>query len=145
VGSNPATFLALTSTIPHLTVPLVLFDHDAPRPSFFQSLLYSGLLLNFGSLNLDLEMAEHIERCRQRAGELAYQAKVLHTRLGASNEPKIILYGAASLALFVWLLIRATHLLKEPQRSRPATPDLEKPAVRSFKAAQREPGGLLHI
>ena len=85
-------------------------------------------------------MAEHIEWCRQWAKQ-----GIEHTRSSTSfkkgvNDPKIVMYGAACLVVLAWLLIRATNFLKKPQASRPATPDLEKPSARSFKAPSRKPG-----
>ena len=86
-------------------------------------------------------MSERMERCRQWAGQLVDQAKSLPLVQKTVGDPKIFIYGAALLAVLAYVLIRATQLLKNPQTSRPATPDLEKPAVRSFKAPQRKAGG----
>jgi hypothetical protein len=86
-------------------------------------------------------MGERIERCLQWAGQLVDQAKSSPLVQKPAGDPKIVIYGAALLAVLAYLLIRATQFLKKPQTSRPATPDLEKPAVRSFKAPQRKPGG----
>ena len=86
-------------------------------------------------------MGDRMERCRQWAGQLVDQAKASALLQKAAGDPKTLIYGAAFLALLTWLLVQATQHLKKPQTSRPATPDLEKPAARSFKAPQRELGG----
>lgn len=61
------------------------------------------------------------------------------------NEPKIGLYATCSLVTLIWLLTRLPTFFRKSIPSRPATPDLEKPAARSFKALPREPGGKHHI
>ncbi|KAG9228088.1 hypothetical protein BJ875DRAFT_508696 [Amylocarpus encephaloides] len=53
----------------------------------------------------------------------------------------MVLYASLCLCITSWLVLRAfTSLTKPVQSSRPPTPDLEKPAPRSFKAPPRKPG-----
>jgi hypothetical protein len=89
-------------------------------------------------------MDKRVERCRQWAKEVVEHTKPSRILQKAASDPKMVIYGAAFLAILTWLLIRATKLLKKPQSSRPATPDLEKPAARSFKTPPRKPGGKVH-
>jgi hypothetical protein len=92
-------------------------------------------------LNYVRKMGERVETCRQWVGRLIETTRsstILHK---ATSDPKVVIFGAGLLAVITWLLIRATKLLTKPQTSRPATPDLEKPAARSFKAPLRKPGG----
>ena len=85
-----------------------------------------------------------IERCRHLAKQLVEQIKSSAMIQQAGSNTQTVAYGAVFLAVLTWLLVRLTNLLKKSQRSRPATPDLEKPAARSFKAPTRMPGGWLH-
>ncbi len=74
-------------------------------------------------------MREHMQRCRElaaRFGDLGHFAIA---------SPKVILYGIVLLGLTI-------QFLKKPPYDRPATPDLEKPVSRNFKAPVRTPGGL---
>jgi hypothetical protein len=80
-------------------------------------------------------MHERIKHCRE-------WLKGFPVIQRASENPKLVLYGIAVLLLTTWLLIRAKQFLTKPTNSRSATPDLEKPASRNFKGAQRKPGGL---
>jgi hypothetical protein len=82
-------------------------------------------------------MYERIKHCRE-------WLKGLPVIQRAIENPKLVLYGIAVLLLTTWLLIRATQFLTKPTHSRSATPDLEKPASRSFKGPQRKPGGLYY-
>jgi hypothetical protein len=84
-------------------------------------------------------MGGHIHRCQELAANLGSQI-----RLVATGSPIIFLYGIVLLGLTSWLLIRTIQFLKKPSYDRPATPDLEKPASRIFKAPARTPGGLYH-
>jgi hypothetical protein len=58
-----------------------------------------------------------------------------------TSDPKILLYAAAFFSLVVLLLTRLSQLFKKQTPARQNTPDLEKPAARSFKAPPRNPGG----
>ncbi|KAI9645494.1 hypothetical protein NHQ30_006233 [Ciborinia camelliae] len=58
----------------------------------------------------------------------------------ATDNPKLLLYGAGLVCLAAWLLIQAATMFKKPGHARPRTPDLEKPASRNGKA-QRPLGG----
>lgn len=86
-------------------------------------------------------MGERMQTCRQGAEQLVEHIRSSTMFQKAASSPKLVTYGAAFLAVLTWLLIRATKFLKKPQTSRPATPDLEKPAARNFKAPARKPGG----
>lgn len=86
-------------------------------------------------------MSPQTQSCRQWVGQLVDHATSSTIYRNAASDPKVIMYGAALFAIFAWLLFRATKLLKETKTSRSVTPDLEKPAARSFKAPLREPGG----
>ncbi|KAL3427506.1 mannosyl transferase [Phlyctema vagabunda] len=89
---------------------------------------------------MDIKQIER--RCREVADDFIQQAnsqsEIILQKF--TSNPKPFVYGAGLACLTVWLLLRATHILKNPVQGRPATPDLEKPAPRSFKAPQREPG-----
>lgn len=88
-------------------------------------------------------MDKRIEKCRAWAGEVLKQTKSSTVMQKADGNPKLVLYTAMLLALTSWLLVRIVKYLKKPSySSRPSTPDLEKPAARSFKAPLRKPGGL---
>ncbi|KAG0649150.1 hypothetical protein D0Z07_4474 [Hyphodiscus hymeniophilus] len=86
-------------------------------------------------------MDKRIENCHQWAKQLFENTRSSSTFQKAAHDPKVMLYGVASLALLAWLLVRATKLLKKSQ-TRPATLDLEKPVVRNFKAPTRRPGAV---
>jgi hypothetical protein len=88
-------------------------------------------------------MGERVQRCQQWIEQAVEHMKSSTMFDKASSNPKLAFYGAAILAALGWLLMRATKLLEKPQKSRQTTPDLEKPAARSFKTPQRKPGGTL--
>lgn len=90
-------------------------------------------------------MAGQIQKCHDWAEQTVSHIKSSPVIQKAVDSPKLAVYGAAFLVLISWLLVRVTHhLTKAPERSRPSTPDLEKPASgRSFKAPPRKAGGLL--
>jgi hypothetical protein len=85
--------------------------------------------------------SSRMQRCREWAKTLSAQIKSPELIQKVTSNPKVAIYGPVLLCLTTWLLIRIALFLKKPQPSRPATPDLEKPAVRSFKAPERKPGG----
>lgn len=87
-------------------------------------------------------MAGQIQKCHNWTGQAAAHIKSSPVIQEAVANPKLAAYGAAFLVLTAWLLVRVTqYLTKAPERSRPSTPDLEKPASgRSFKAPPRKPG-----
>lgn len=90
-------------------------------------------------------MAELLQKCHEVTSQAIEYTKASPITQRIMAEPRLAIYGAAIFAFTAWLLLRATrYLAKPPIRSRPSTPDLEKPAARSFKAPPREPGGLLH-
>ena len=90
-------------------------------------------------------MDKRMERCREGAEQLFDRIKSLPVIQQASNNPKYIFYGAVLLCLTSWLAIRAAKFLRKPIPSRPATPDLEKPAARNLKVPPRPLGGLFDI
>jgi hypothetical protein len=81
------------------------------------------------------------ERCHEWAGKFIDQARSSPLVNEAHANPKTIIYVVIALCCTIWLVSRGIRFLKKPAARRPATPDLEKPALRSFKAPQREPGG----
>jgi len=85
-----------------------------------------------------------MERCGEWAEQLIDQTKSFPAIQKATGSPKPILFGVVLLFFISWLVVRAVLFLKKPVLSRPATPDLEKPAARNFKAPPRPLGGLLH-
>lgn len=82
-----------------------------------------------------------MERCRAWTDKLIDHTRSATLVQEATINPKLFLYGAVTLCFIIWLLLRARQFIKKPMPSRPATPDLEKPASRNFKAPQRKPGG----
>ena len=88
-------------------------------------------------------MDGRIEKCRHWAKQVIKQTKSSQIFEQAAKDPKIVFYGVAFLAVLAWLFFRATRLLKNPKPSRAATPDLEKPATKSFKTPQRKHGGKM--
>jgi hypothetical protein len=85
-----------------------------------------------------------MQRCHEIVEQTVGHFKSSSVVQNIVANPKFAVYGAGLLFLASWVLVQATQYLKRsPERSRPLTPDLEKPAARSFKAAPRKPGGLL--
>jgi hypothetical protein len=82
-----------------------------------------------------------IQRCQEWAERFIAQGRSSSVVQEAAANPRRVLYGTIVIFFAIWLSSRAIKLLKKPMPSRPATPDLEKPAPRSFKAPPREPGG----
>ncbi|KUJ16954.1 uncharacterized protein LY89DRAFT_707355 [Mollisia scopiformis] len=80
-------------------------------------------------------MAEAMHQCQNWAAQALDRS--IQT---ISSHPRYVLYGISAVCLAAWLLISATRYLKQSTNTRPATPDLEKPASRSLKAPSRAPG-----
>ncbi|KIN08433.1 hypothetical protein OIDMADRAFT_107520 [Oidiodendron maius Zn] len=83
-----------------------------------------------------------MQRCQEWAEKLIDQTRSFSPMHEAAFNSRSIPFGALTICFAIWLLFRAIKFLKEPVISRPATPDLEKPASRSFKAPARKPGEL---
>lgn len=81
-----------------------------------------------------------MQRCQEWAEKLIDQTRSFSPMHEAAFNSRSIPFGALTICFAIWLLFRAIKFLKEPVISRPATPDLEKPASRSFKAPARKPG-----
>lgn len=75
------------------------------------------------------------------AMDLINRTKPHDTILYLTSNPRAALYALLITCFSLWIIAKGTALIKRPTRSRPNTPDLEKPATRSFKAPPREPGG----
>jgi hypothetical protein len=82
-----------------------------------------------------------MQRCHEWTDKLIDHTRSSMLMQEATINPKPFLYGAATFCFSIWLLLHAIQFLKKPMPSRPATPDLEKPASRNFKAPQRKLGG----
>jgi hypothetical protein len=89
-------------------------------------------------------MDDRMERSQQGMEQLIKNFKSSPIFSKAAVSQKFVMYGAAILFLAALLLVRSTNLLIRPQKARPATPDLKKPATRSFKTPPRKPGGTMH-
>lgn len=105
-----------------------------PLPKVSENPLKSQYLLP--SLR-SLHMYKRMEKCREWIEGMGSSSS---SNVTAAN-PRILFYGIAILGIASWLFVRALQFLKKPAKYRPGTPDLEKPASRSFKAPQRKPGG----
>ncbi|OWP03569.1 hypothetical protein B2J93_7587 [Marssonina coronariae] len=78
---------------------------------------------------------------REWASKTVERMKFSTVMWTAAGSPKLVLYGALLLVITLWLFTRTVQYLKKPSRSsRPTTPDIEKPAGRSFKAPPRKTG-----
>lgn len=81
-----------------------------------------------------------VERCQEWATNLIDETQSSSFVQEAKVNPKATTVVIGALCCTLWLLSRMISVLKTPAVGRPATPDLEKPAARSFKAPARKPG-----
>ncbi|RDW79532.1 hypothetical protein BP6252_04170 [Coleophoma cylindrospora] len=87
-----------------------------------------------------MDLQEIGKRCREYAERIVEQASAHPFYQQVTSNPKYALYGLGLSCIALWLLLRVAQAFRKPTTSRAATPDLEKPAARSFKAPPREPG-----
>lgn len=94
---------------------------------------------------VNLKMDAQRQKCREWVQKLSNEVISVPGVQQTIQNPRNVLYAGVLLLATVWLLIRATKSLRKSAPSRPATPDLEKPAARAPKAPARKPGGAWEI